>query len=178
MPAIVAAVWIRSRTEVSPAKDAGSKPYTVRKASLANALVISPAADADLSGYRDFLFLDTPSDYNISSLAGRQVFVNRDICGYKMFENLDTRRESLLEIYSELRRSINSLSGDNAEELANACDCLGFDEKQFIFALRVFEELGLVAFAEGRLIVYRGAKAELANSVTYRKVCALQSDEA
>ena len=143
---------------------------------LANELIISPAADADLSGYRDILFLDTPSDYNICSLAGRQVFVNREICGYKMFETLDVRRESLLEIYSALRRGVNNLYGENAEELANACDSCGFDKKQFIFALRVFEELGLVAFADGRLIVYRGVKADLTNSSVYRRVCALQSN--
>ena len=143
---------------------------------LSNTLIISPAADADLSGYRDFIFLDTPSDFNIPSIAHRQVFVNREICGYKMFETLDARRESLLEIYSALRRAVNTLSGDNAEELADACDSLGFDKKQFIFALRVFEELGLVAFADGRLIVYRGQKAELTDSAVYRKVCALQSE--
>ncbi|MBO5277364.1 MAG: hypothetical protein J6B05_01765, partial [Clostridia bacterium] len=143
---------------------------------VSNALIISPAADADLSGYRDFIFLDTPSDYNISSLAGRQVFVNREICGYKMIESLDARRESLLEIYSALRRSVNTLCGDTAEELAAACDSLGFDKKQFIFALQVFEELGLVAFSEGRLIVYRGIKTDLSDSLVYRKVCALQSE--
>ena len=143
---------------------------------VSNTLIISPAADADLSGYRDFIFLDTPSDYNISSIAGRQVFVNREICGYKMLEGLDARRESLLEIYSALRRSVNTLSGENAEELADTCDSLGFDKKQFIFALRVFEELGLVAFSEGRLIVYRGIKADLTDSAVYRKVCALQSE--
>ena len=143
---------------------------------LSNTLIISPASDADLSGYRDFIFLDTPSDYNISSIAGRQVFVNREICGYKMLESLDATRENLLEIYSALRRGVNNLSGDNAEELADACDSLGFDKKQFIFALRVFEELGLVAFADGRLIVYRGVKAELTDSSVYRKVCALQSE--
>ena len=143
---------------------------------LSNTLIISPAADADLSGYRDFIFLDTPSDFNIPSIAHRQVFVNREICGYKMFEALDARRESLLEIYSALRRAVNTLSGDNAEELADACDSLGFDKKQFIFALRVFEELGLVSFADGRLIVYRGQKAELTDSAVYRKVCALQSE--
>ena len=143
---------------------------------LSNTLIISPAADADLSGYRDFIFLDTPSDYNVPSIAGRQVFVNREICGYKMLEGLDARRESLLEIYSALRRGVNTLSGDNAEELADACDSLGFDKKQFIFALSVFEELGLVAFADGRLIVYRGQKAELTDSSVYRKVCALQSE--
>ena len=157
-------------------EDMGCDLFYPSSRNLSNTLLISPAADADLSGYRDFVFLDTPSDYNISALAGRQVFVNRDICGYKMLEKLDVRREILLEIYAELRRSVNTLGGENAEDLAKACDSLGFDEKQFIFALRVFEELGLVAFAEGRLIVYRGVKAELNDSATYRKVCALQCD--
>ena len=141
---------------------------------LSNELIISPAADADLSGYRDIVFLDTPADFHLFSLAGRQVFVNREICGYKMMEKLDVRRESLLDIYSALRREVNSLYGDNAEELAYACDSLGYDKKQFIFSLRVFEELGLVAFADGRLIVYRGVKADLFDSPVYRRVCALQ----
>ena len=141
---------------------------------LANALVVSPAADADLSGFRDFIFLDTPSDFHLDALRGRQVFVNRDICGYKMFEKLDVARESLLEIFSALRREVNSLCGDTVEELAIACDGLGFDKREFIFALNVFEELGLVAFGDGRLTVYRGVKAELTDSSIYRKVCLLQ----
>ena len=141
---------------------------------LSNELIISPSADADLSGYRDIVFLDNPADCNIASLAGRQVFVNREICGYKMMEKLDVRRESLLDIYSALRREVNSLYGNNSEELALACDSLGYDTKQFIFALRVFEELGLVAFADGRLTVYRGVKADLFDSPVYRRVCALQ----
>lgn len=141
---------------------------------LANMLIVSPAPDADLSGYRDFIFLDTPSDFHIESLSGRQVFVNREICGYKMFEGLDVARESLLEIFSALRHEVNSLFGDSVEEIADACDGLGFDKREFIFALKVFEELGLVALGDGRLMVYRGVKADLSNSSIYRKVCLLQ----
>lgn len=143
---------------------------------LANTLVVSPAADADLSGFRDFIFLDTPSDFHIEAIRGRQVFVNREICGYKMFETLDIARESLLEIFAALRREVNSLCGATVEELAFACDGLGFDKREFIFALNVFEELGLVAFGEGRLTVYRGVKAELGDSSIYRKVCLLQQN--
>ena len=141
---------------------------------VSNRLIVSPAPDADLAGYRDFVFLDTPSDYNIQSLEGRQVFVNREICGYKMFERLTVSRERLLEIFSALRRDVNALQGQTAEELALACDGLGFDKLEFIFALNVFEELGLVAFGEGKLTVYRGVKAELTDSAIYRKVCLLQ----
>ncbi len=143
---------------------------------LANNLVVSPSADADLSGFRDFVFLDTPSDFNIAALEGKTVYVNREICGYKMFTGLDTRRESLLEIFAALRRGVNALSGETAEELAFACDALGFDKREFIFALSVFEELGLVNFAEGRLIVYRGVKADLNDSAIYRKICILQEE--
>jgi hypothetical protein len=143
---------------------------------LSNMLIVSPVADADLAGFKDIVFLDTPSDYNLSSLKGRTVLVNGDICGYKMFENINVSRERLLDIFAVLRRSVNTLVGGTAEELALACDGLGFDKMEFIFALNVFEELGLVAFNEGRLTVYRGVKAELTDSAIYRKVCFLQQE--
>ena len=141
---------------------------------LANALIVSPAPDADLSGFKDVIFLDTPADFNVQSLQGKQVYVNEDVCGYKMFEGLDTARESLLEIFSALRREITSLSGATAEELAISCDGLGFDLREFIFALSVFEELGLISFDDGKFTVYRGVKAELTDSSIYRKICNLQ----
>ena len=143
---------------------------------LSNALIVSPASDADLSGYKTFVFLDTPSDMNVAALNGKTVYVNREICGYKMFEGLDVARESLLEIFSALRRDVNLLNGETVEEIACACDGLGFDKREFIFALNVFEELGLVSFGEGRLTVYRGIKAELTDSSIYRKVCLLQQN--
>ncbi len=142
---------------------------------LANELIVSPSPDADLSGFRDFVFLDTPFDFNLETLEGKTVYVNREICGYKMFERLETDREVLLDIFSALRREVNSLIGGTAEELACACDGLGFDKREFIFALNVFEELGLVAFDEGKLTVYRGIKAELTSSSIYRKICSLKS---
>ena len=44
------------------------------------------------------------------------------------------------------------------------------------FALNVFEELGLVEFSEGKLVVYRGVKADLKNSAIYRKILALREE--
>ena len=91
-----------------------------------------------------------------------------------MFERVSVSRERLLEIFAALRRGVNSLCGNTAEEIAVSCNGLGFDRLEFIFAIGVFEELGLVAFDEGRLTVYRGVKVELTDSAIYRKVCALQ----
>ena len=143
---------------------------------LSNELIVSPSADADLSGFRDFIFLDTPSDFNLASLAGKTAYYNEEICGYKMFERLDTERQLLLDIYSALRREVNSLYGNTAEELAFSCDGLGFDRLQFIFALNVFEELGLVQFSENKLTVYRGVKTELTDSAIYRKIQQIQQN--
>ena len=81
-----------------------------------------------------------------------------------------------MEIFTALRREVNLLNGETAEEIAASCDGLGFDKREFIFALTVFEELGLVAFEDGRLKVYRGIKAELTDSAIYRKVCLLQEN--
>ncbi|MBQ8291388.1 MAG: single-stranded-DNA-specific exonuclease RecJ [Clostridia bacterium] len=141
---------------------------------VSNMLIVSPAPDADLAGFRDIVFLDTPSDFNIASLQGKRVYVNRDICGYTMFENLTVSRERLLDIFSAIRRDVNLLRGENAEAVALSSGGLGFDRLEFIFALTVFEELGLISFADGKLTVYRGVKAELTDSEIYRKVCSLQ----
>lgn len=143
---------------------------------VANMLIVSPAPDADLAGFKDIVFLDTPSGFNIASLSGRRVYVNRDICGYGMFERITASRERLLEIFGALRRDVAFLDGSNVEEVANNCGGLGFDKLEFIFALTVFEELGLISFAEGKPTVYRGVKAELTDSAVYRKVCALQGN--
>ncbi len=157
-------------------EDLGCDLFYPSSRNVANTLIVAPAADADLSGFRDFVFLDTPADFHLQAIDGKEVYVNGDICGYKMFESVPVEREALLEIFGALRREVQQLNGDTAEEVANACDGLGYDKRAFIFALNVFEDLGLVAFENGRLTVYRGVKAELNDSAIYRKVCLLQQN--
>ena len=106
----------------------------------------------------------------MQTLQGRQVFVNTDIRGDKAFETLTATRETLLSIYSALRKEFDSLYGETAEEVTSFCDGLGFEKREFIFALKVFEELGLVSFENGKLTVYRGVKADLTDSALYREV--------
>ena len=66
------------------------------------------------------------------------------------------------------------MTGTTYAEAAKRCDGLGFSAEEFIFALAVFEELGLVSLEEGRLRVFRGKKTELTNSKTYNAVLRLQ----
>ena len=141
---------------------------------LSNTLIVSPAPDADLSGYRDFIFLDAPADFNVPSIERGNAWYNAEICGYKAVESVQLERETLLEIFAALRREVSSLCGANAEELALACDSLGFEKLQFIFAVCVFEELGLLSFKEGKPTVYRGIKADLNDSTVYKKIRDLQ----
>jgi ssDNA-specific exonuclease RecJ len=93
-----------------------------------------------------------------------------------MFEELDTERDTLLEIFSALRREVNSLNGETAEKLVALCGGLGFDRRQFLFAINVFKDLGLISFEEGGLTIYRGVKADLNDSAIYRKIKVLKAE--
>ena len=142
----------------------------------ANALIVAPAPDADLSGYREFIFLDTPAELAVTGISGKNVFVNEEICGYQAFLKLDATREGLLAVYAELKKSAPALRGGKVSELARRCEGLGFDKKQFIFAASVFEELGLLEFDGDTPLLKRGIKVDLEDSALYRKVKRLQAE--
>lgn len=44
-----------------------------------------------------------------------------------------------------------------------------------LFALKVFEELGLISFDDMHLVVYRGVKTDLKNSALYSAVAQLSA---
>lgn len=144
---------------------------------VANTLLIAPLAEADLSGYREIVYLDAPPRFHLPSLVGKRVYYNRDCCGYKSFLELDTTREGLLEVYAAIRRQALSLLGEDALEISRRANGLGFSTEQCIFALCVFEELGLIGLENGGVTLYRGVKADLRSSELYRNVCALQEGE-
>jgi len=138
---------------------------------LANFVLISPFPDADLSGYSDFVFLDTPSDFNIASLSGKQIYVNKDIVGYaKLAKRISVERAELLSVFSSLRDNAKNLVGRNAAEAAVLLNGLGFDGYEFMFALSVFEELGLLTFKDGKIELCRGVKADLSDSLIYSRM--------
>lgn len=145
---------------------------------LANLILISPFPDADLSGYEDIIFLDKPSDYNISSLGGKKIMVNGEIFGYKkLARRISTKREDLLSVFAALRKEANKLQGKDAAEATLLLSALGFDAYEFMFALSVFEELGLITFEHGKPEIYRGVKVELTDSPIYRRMKDLQDED-
>jgi hypothetical protein len=166
---------VRSVKEFSSLK--GLRPDLIYPSAktVANGIIVCPAADADLSDYREFVFLDTPTDFNLLGLQGKPCYVNREKTGYALLSSLDSSRNRLLKIFASLRANASNLPGGDIEETAALSVDMGFSEEECIFALSVFEELGLIAYENGSLVVYRGVHADLNDSVLYRKVTALQA---
>ena len=138
-----------------------------------NVVLYAPDEGCDLSAFRDVVFLDRPPALAVRT--GRaNVVVNGDLIGYGGLCRLSAAREDLLAVFAALRTGADRVTGATYAEAAKRCDGLGFSAEEFIFALAVFEALGLVSLEEGRLRVFRGKKTELTNSKTYNAVLRLQ----
>ena len=144
--------------------------FRLGSSNVGNALLVSPAADADFSMYRDIVWLDSPADLNVASFDGKKVLVNREICGYNSIAGLETSREFLGELYRCLR---SGLRGEDSVAAALGAD-LPCSHEQAVFAIEVFLELRFARFEGGRLVFPARKKTELGRSAIYRAVCALK----
>ncbi len=144
---------------------------------VANMLIVSPEPELDLSGYRDFVFLDEPSGFDLACLEGKTVYVNNGICGYVSSLKTDVEREVLLSVYALLRQNVSSYTGKSIEEVAKKFGGTGYSTREIVFVLAVFEELGLISFEGEKLTLYRGTKTELTCSEIYRRVQNLQQEK-
>ena len=149
--------------------------FYLSSGSVANAVLVAPAPDCDLSAFREIVFLDKPAAVSVKTGKAR-VYVNGEISGAKRFRGVSAVREDLLPVFAAIRNAENTLSGCTYSEVARACGSLGFAEEQFVFALSVFDELGLIALENGRVKVFRGKKTELSDSVIFT-ACARMAEE-
>ncbi|MCD8309557.1 MAG: single-stranded-DNA-specific exonuclease RecJ [Clostridia bacterium] len=147
--------------------------FTLSARNLADVILVAPQADCDFSGYNKIIFLDKPLNINFPSLAGKDVIVCSDICGYTSLTQIDTAREHLLEVFSYLSANSGIIEGSSAEEAVFYAN-YPYNKSYFAFALKVFEQLGLIAF-NGGLVVYRGIKTDLKNSPLYVTVNSLKA---
>lgn len=141
-----------------------------------NVVLYAPDFGCDVSGYRDVVFLDTPPA-NALETGRAEVHVNGGICGYEQLLRLPTDRSELLSVFALLRSRLPEVTGGSYAEAAKNCGSLGLDVETFIFALAVFEELGLIALEGDRLKMFRGKRTELAASKIYSAVLRLQREE-
>lgn len=146
--------------------------FTLSAGNLSNVVLVSPLSDCDLSGYENIVFLDKPARINLPSLAGKTVKVCCEVDGAAYLSRLDSNREQLLGVFKQLSAKSFNIVGDSAEEVAASND-FGVAGEQALFAIKVFEELGLVNFKGGKLNVVRGVKTQLTNSELYNFINSL-----
>lgn len=143
--------------------------FTLSSGNLCNAVVLSPATDCDLSGYENVVFLDKPARITLPSLAGKTVKVCTEIDGFAARASLDCDRDALLSVFRLISSNPFNLVGDSMEEIARGVDA-GVPAEQVYFALKVFEELGLISYDSGKINIIRGVKTQLTNSEFYNFV--------
>ncbi|MDE6374104.1 MAG: hypothetical protein K2L72_06345, partial [Clostridia bacterium] len=146
--------------------------FTPSSGNLLSIILLSPDAECDLSGYENIVFLDNPVDVTIPSLSGKKVYVCKEIDGRAQLGELSTRRDELLSVFKCISANVYDIVGESAEEVAQLND-FGRLPAQVFFALKVFEELGLIAFVSGRLMVNKGVKTQLNNSELYNLIEAI-----
>ena len=160
---------------LSKYKNAGrffADTFNLSAKSLINTVLVAPRPDCDFSGYRRIIWLDKPLKITFPSAEGKEVIICSDIDGCAPLAGIESSRESLLKIFAFLSANSGSIEGVNAEEAAFGLKT-NCRVSELLFAIKVFEELGLVSFAEGRLVIYRGIKTDLKNSAIYNTVANL-----
>lgn len=147
--------------------------FMLSSRSVENTILLSPSNDCDLSAYHDVIYLETPPTGIKTGNA--RIAVCKDHCGYERLKALPIAREDMLEVFAALRNADGNLYGADFAEIARNVMPLGFSGERVVFALAVFEELGLVSLVNGQARIMRGIKTDLSNSKIYQNACRLQS---
>ena len=115
------------------------------------------------SEYGTVVYLDKP--ISVKPFHGK-VYVNEDL-SWTDISGLSTERQILGNIYKKIR--------DVSEPFAKFSDVIGsvdfgYGDREIIFALKVFSELGILKRVNGRYAVDRGVKCNLDDSPVYRRI--------
>lgn len=139
------------------------------------AILFAPARDADLSGYKKAVFLDNAEcAAKLSSLEGKRIETVQNAPVSAILKNLNCERTELLKIFSDVSKNVAKLDGATAEEVAKRS--FTDNSLQVFFALKVFEQLSLITFENGKTEVFKGIKTSLEKSPLYNYVKGLKAD--
>lgn len=147
--------------------------FTLSNRNLASAVLVSPQAECDISGYQNIVLLDKPAVISLPSLKGKKVYVCEEADGAVSLRSLSADRQRLIGAFRLITASAYSFEGVSAEEAA-AKKPIELPPVETLFALKVFEELGIISFESGRLTVYKGMKTQLTQSPLYNLVSGLK----
>lgn len=129
-------------------------------------ILLAPDSDADLSGYKRIIYLD-----------GNESFVNRNFAS-KLYDEalvpdyinkLTCERQALVNIFTGISANSGNFNGCDAAETA-IINSWNYEKPLVYFAIKVFEQLGIISYANGKLEIVRGVKSKLENSALYNAV--------
>ncbi len=144
--------------------------FRLSSGSVRNVVLLSPDPDCDLSAYRDVVFLETPAA--VPQRTGKaNLYANSDVSRFRSLEQIDVGRAAMVEAFRKLRAAEGTPVGETY--LQTARRLRAENEKQLVFALAVFSELGLLSFEAGRLGIVKEKRAELTDSAIYSTALAL-----
>ncbi len=135
-------------------------------------ILLAPDHEIDLSGYKRVIFLDNTLGVRIPAVSGRTVEMYRGASVPAPVKRLSCKREDLLGIYAVISANAANIAGTTVTEIAEGGKS-GYSKVQTQFALKVFEQLGLIRFDEGHIRVMRGVKSKLENSEIYRIISSI-----
>ncbi len=150
--------------------------YRLSSGSVRNAVLLYPSDGCDLSAYRDIVFLESPALFSFPS--GRaKLYENGDVLAGRALKQMDLSRESMVKLFTALRAAEGKRAGESLAETAKNAAFEGFSPEFTVFALAVFEELGLVRFSGGKIGLVRGKKTDLLQSAIYSAALKLTETE-
>ncbi len=135
----------------------------------ANEIVFAPKEIAD--GYERVIYLDKP--FSVQKTSAKN-YVVKDYIGYKILDTISTDRTIFAQIFAHLLTLKNKEIKDVVEfARSNSGD---FSNEQFLFALKVFIELGIFTIKNGRFTYDEKIKNALTNSKLYSKIITLKDN--
>ena len=141
----------------------------------ASCVLVAPLLNVDLSGYKNVYFLDNINFIRLPDLNGKEVKVYNTSGVPHYLKKLSCRREDMLKVFSVISANEGVFQGASAMEIVSS-DIFECTKMQAFFALKVFEQLSIIDFSEGKLRVKRGIKTNLNNSELYNTVLNLQAE--
>lgn len=148
--------------------------FTPSARNFSEVILIAPAPDCDLSGYKRVIFLNGDIfKVRLPSLENKAVEYCEIPSLPKFIKNLSCERENLLSDFAGISANAGNMVGESAYDIAEASNAS--DRIQLMFALQVFKQLGLVSVEGGALQVIRGVKTKLENSDLYNFIKEVQT---
>ncbi len=146
-------------------KGLGIDVFRLSSGSCMNTVLYAPAPDEDLSAFREVVVLGGPVRL---PPCGHARVITESTADMGALFSVSCERDTLLQVFAYLRKR----EGLEARSYAEIARLAGgeFSAQQLVFALAVFEELGLISTAGGRLAFVRGKKTDLSRSEIYNAV--------